>query len=137
MQGIRFALRSLSCIIAFALLTIIGCNDKPAPSSATTAGTHGPPKMKMTTPIPPSITTPDSVDTRIGTLTFRDGFPDDPTVQRVYDNLDFMRGVEAFMSGMPGASLVGMRRGFEKLGVTNGTVLIFENLLDSKSLFLT
>ena len=137
MQGIRFALRSLSCIIAFALLTIIGCNDKPAPSSATTAGTHGPPKMKMTTPIPPSITTPDSVDTRIGTLTFRDGFPDDPTVQRVYDNLDFTRGVQAFMSGMPGTSLVGMRRGFEKLGAINGNILVFENLLDSKSLFLT
>ena len=49
------------------------------------------PKMKMTTPIPPSITTPDSVDTRIGTLKFFDGFPDDATVQKVMDNLDFMR----------------------------------------------
>jgi hypothetical protein len=32
------------------------------------------PKMKMSTPIPPSITTPESVDTRIGTLKFFDGF---------------------------------------------------------------
>jgi len=95
------------------------------------------PTMKMTTPIPPSITTPDSVDTRIGTLKFFDGFPDDSTVQKVYDNLDFMRGVEAFMGGMPGTSLVGMRTGFEKLGAVNSTILIFENLLDSKSLFLT
>ncbi len=53
-----------------------------------------PPKMKMTTPIPPSITTPDSVDTRIGNLKFFDGFPDDATVQKVYDNLDFERGVQ-------------------------------------------
>src|ERR1700735_5336747 len=95
------------------------------------------PKMKMTTPIPPSITTPESVDTRIGTLKFFDGFPDDATVEKVYDNLDFSRGVQAFLSGMPGASLVGMRTGFQKLGVINGTVLLFENLLDSKSLFLT
>src|SRR3984885_32763 len=95
------------------------------------------PKMKMTTPIPPSITTPESVNTRIGTLKFFDGFPDDSTVQKAYDNLDFMRGVEAFLSGMPGASLVGMRTGFQKLGATNGTILLFENLLDSKSLFLT
>ncbi len=48
-----------------------------------------PPKMKMTTPIPASITTPDSVDTPIGTLKFFDGFPDDATVEKVYDNLDF------------------------------------------------
>jgi hypothetical protein len=41
------------------------------------------------------------------------------------------------MSGMPGASLVGMRRGFEKLGAINGNILVFESLLDSKSLFLT
>jgi hypothetical protein len=95
------------------------------------------PKMKMTTPIPASITTPDSVETRIGTLKFFDGFPDEPTVQMVYDNLDFQRGVEAFLSGMPGASLVGMRTGFRKLGVLNNNIFLFENRLDSKSLFLT
>jgi len=37
------------------------------------------PKMKMTTDIPESITTPDSVETRIGTLKFFDGYPDDAT----------------------------------------------------------
>ena len=40
------------------------------------------------TDIPPAITIPDSVDTRLGTLKFKDGFPDDATVQKVYDNLD-------------------------------------------------
>ena len=95
------------------------------------------PKMKMTTDIPPEITTPDSVETRLGTLKFFDGFPDDATVEKVMDNLDFSRGVQAFLSGMPGASLVGMRTGFQKLGAINGSILIFENLLDSKSLFLT
>jgi hypothetical protein len=61
------------------------------------------PKMKMTTAIPPSITTPDAVETRLGTLKFFDGFPDDQTVEKVMDNLDFSRGVQAFLSGMPGA----------------------------------
>ncbi len=61
------------------------------------------PKMKMATDIPPDITTPDSVETRIGTLNFFDGFPDDATTQKVYDNLDFQRGVEAFLTAMPGA----------------------------------
>ena len=38
-----------------------------------------PPKMKMTTDIPVSITTPDKVKTRIGTLEFFDGFPTEAT----------------------------------------------------------
>src|SRR5580704_16367801 len=127
MQNTRLVRPSFGCIIAFALIT----------ATAISTQAQTPPKMKMTTPIPPSITTPDSVDTPIGTLKFFDGFPDDATVQKVYDNLDFSRGVQAFMSGMPGTSLVGMRKGFEKLGAINSSILIFENLLDSKSLFLT
>jgi len=106
-------------------------------SSGTGYAQTAPPKMKMATPIPPSITTPDSVDTSIGTLKFFDGFPDDATVQKVYDNLDFQRGVQAFLSGMPGTSLAAMRTGFAKLGALNNNILIFENRLDSKSLFLT
>jgi hypothetical protein len=101
---------------------------------------HGqtPPKMKMTTPIPPQITTPDSVETRLGTLNFFDGFPDDATVEKVYDNLDFERGVQAFLTAMPGASVYGLREGIRSEGGTdNQTVLITETLMDSKSLFLT
>src|SRR5580658_4690636 len=95
------------------------------------------PAMKMTTDIPSVITTPGSVATRLGTLNFFDGFPDDATVEKVMDNLDFSRGVQAFLSGMPGTSLVGMRTGFQKLGAINGSILLYENLLDSRSLFLT
>jgi hypothetical protein len=43
--------------------------------------------MTRTTDIPPQITTPTSVETRIGTLKFLDGFPDDKTTQLVYDKL--------------------------------------------------
>ena len=86
------------------------------------------PKMKMTTPIPHEITTPDRVDTRLGTLKFFDGLPDAETVQKVYDNLDFQRGIEAFLNAMPGASANAMRNGMRGQGVNNQTVLIFENL---------
>jgi len=97
-----------------------------------------PPKMKMTTDIPEAITTPDSVETRLGTLKFFDGFPDDATTQKVYDNLDFMRGVEAFLNAVPGASAEGFRTGWATQGADNNqTVLIMENLMDSKSLYLT
>jgi hypothetical protein len=97
-----------------------------------------PPRMKMTTDIPESITTPDRVETRIGTLSFFDGFPDDATTQKVYDNLDFMRGVEAFLNCVPGASAEGFRTGWATQGADNNqTVIIMENLMDSKSLYLT
>jgi len=93
--------------------------------------------QKMKTDIPKSITTPDSVETRLGTLTFRDGFPDDATVQKVYDNLDFSRGVQVFLTAMPGASLVAMRHALREVGAVDGTVAIAETLLDSKALWLT
>jgi hypothetical protein len=94
--------------------------------------------QKMKTDIPQSITTPDTVETRLGTLKFRDGLPDDATIQKVYDSLDFQRGVQAFLTAMPGASLVAMRHALRELGAVNGaTVPIAETLLDSKALWLT
>lgn len=96
------------------------------------------PKMKMTTDIPESIKTPASVETRIGTLNFFDGYPDDATTKLVYDNLDFMRGVEAFLNCVPGASAEGFRTGWASQGADNNqTLIVMEDLMDSKSLYLT
>ena len=66
--------------------------------------------QKYKTNIPPAIVAPDSIDTRLGVLKFKDGVPDDATVQKVYDNLDFQRGVQAFLTAMPAASLAAMPR---------------------------
>ena len=43
--------------------------------------TTKPPKMKMTTEVPPGIATPDKLETRLGTLTLFDGVPDKATAQ--------------------------------------------------------
>lgn len=94
-------------------------------------------RPKMATDIPASITTPDRVETRLGTLRFFDGLPDEETVQKVYDNLDFQRGVQAFLTSVPAASAHAMRAGIRTLGPDNQTVLIAESLVDSRSLFLT
>ena len=94
-------------------------------------------KPRMATDIPASITTPDSVETRLGTLRFFDGFPDEATVHTVYDNLDFQRGVEVFLSAMPAASMSAIRSGLGAFGPYNRTVLIAETLLDARSLVLT
>ena len=93
---------------------------------------------KYAAKVPPSIQTPDTVQTRIGTLKFFDGLPDEETVQKVYDNLDFGRGVEAFMAGMPAASVYALCEGFDEAGFgPNKGIGITESLADARSLFLT
>ncbi len=88
--------------------------------------------------IPAEIMTPDSVDTRIGRLEFFDGFPTTATTRTVYDNLDFLRGVEVFLNFIPMASLEGVRRGLTGFGATApNKVVIFDGLMDSNPLFLT
>jgi hypothetical protein len=95
------------------------------------------PELKMTTDIPKEITTPEKVETRLGTLKFNGGYPDAATIEKVYNNLDFQHGVDVFLNTMQGASLVALRRGLKQLGCVDGTVGVFNTLMDSKSLFLT
>ena len=88
--------------------------------------------------IPESILTPDHVETPIGDLNFFDGMPDEATVQKVYDNLIFMRGVEAFLSGIPATSIEAIRLGCVEMGAKRASdVVIFDKLMDSDPLFLT
>jgi hypothetical protein len=94
-------------------------------------------KYKMTTDIPESIITPDEVETRLGTLKFFDGLPDDATVQKVYDNLDFMRGVEVFLNTLSAASSLGSFNGLRSVGADNQTVVLHEDRVDAKTLLLT
>lgn len=96
------------------------------------------PAPKYSAKVPPYIMTPDTVETRIGTLKFFDGLPDPETVQKVYDNLDFARGVEAFLTGMPAASVYAFCEGLSQVGVKrNGVIGITEDLVDARGLWLT
>jgi len=88
--------------------------------------------------VPARITTPDAVRTRIGTLRFRDGAPDAATARLVFDQIDFSRGIEAFLRGMSATSVHAICRGLEQAGVkTNQAIGVTEQLLDARSLFLT
>ncbi len=88
--------------------------------------------------LPAGIATPDRVETRLGTLEYWDGVPTEQTAKLLYDNLDFLRGVETFLNGIPAASLEAIRRGMESVGATRSNqVLIFDELMDSTPLFLT
>ena len=93
---------------------------------------------KFSAKIPPYIMTPETVETRIGTLKFFDGQPDAETVKKAYDNLDYVRGVEAFLSGMPAASVYALCEGISGAGVKRNTGIgIMEDLMDARSIFLT
>lgn len=93
--------------------------------------------MKMTTKIPPEITTPDSVETSLGTLKFFDGLPDQDTVQKVFDNLDRMRGVHVFLNTLAPASLLANIEGLKSVGCDNYSAVIHEDRVDAKTLLLT
>jgi hypothetical protein len=85
-----------------------------------------------------SISTPNEVETSIGTLKFLDGAPLPETARKVYDYLDTARAADAFLKGMPGASVSALMEGAHSLGAVEAhEVMIFDKLMDAKSLFLT
>jgi len=93
---------------------------------------------KMTTPIPASLTAPDSVDSSIGTLEYFDGVATPDTVSNVYDYLDRSRAVEVFLNSIPTMSMEAIRVGQIAAGAdTSNKICIFDTLMDSTSLVLT
>jgi len=88
--------------------------------------------------IPEKIMTPDKVETSIGTLEFFDGMPKPDTVDKLYDNLLLMRGVDTFLNGIPVTSIEGLREGHVELGVERSNqFIIADQLFGSAPLFLT
>ena len=92
---------------------------------------------QSTTRIPAVITTPDKVESRIGTLEYKDGVPTVETAERVRDTLDFTRALNAYNNSFRGASAYAIGKGFQSAGAEDNSILIFSKLLDSRSLFLT
>jgi hypothetical protein len=87
--------------------------------------------------LPLSLVTPDKVETRIGTLDFKDGAPSKATLEKVYNNLDYTYAFRAFMDNLRGVSIHALRAGMMSIGMKNNEVVIFDQLMDAKSLFLT
>lgn len=84
-----------------------------------------------------SLGAPDAVQTRIGTLEFEDGAPTAETAAKVYDALDFTRALNVYNNSFRGASALAIAKGFEGIGAEPGDVVIFSELMDANSLFLT
>jgi hypothetical protein len=74
--------------------------------------------------IPSQITTPDSVETRRGTLQFRDGMPDQETAAKLYDELDYIHAADTFLNGIAAVNMWALRKGFIDAGVTLALVRV-------------
>jgi hypothetical protein len=94
-------------------------------------------EYKMTTPIAPGVAVPDKMETSIGALHLSDGVPDTETTKTIYDNLDRSRALQAYLLGFPIVNQAGMRATERGFGPQNYTDVIWENLVDSKTVELT
>ena len=94
-------------------------------------------EYKMTTPIAPGVAVPDEVGTSIGTLQLVDGVPTEETVDKIYDNLDRSRALQAYLLALPIVNQASMRATLRSFGPDNYTDVIWEDLVDSKTVELT
>lgn len=90
--------------------------------------------FKMTTPIAPGVATPDRLETSIGPLNLIDGFPTPDTIEKIYDNLDRSRALQAYLLAIPIVNQAGMRESLRKFGPVNTTNVIWENLVDPRTI---
>ena len=122
-------------LIALAGITSFSCQQNNGDKAVESVA---PPEMKMTTEIPDGISTPNKLNTEtIGELNFFDGVPLPETEDKVYDYIDLHNAVDAYVKGIHIASMEAMKRGLLSLGPANTTAFLFEELMDSKSLWLT
>ncbi len=105
--------------------------------AAATAQAQTAPKTKKATEIPAGIATPDKLETRLGALEFFDGFPTDASVQKLYDNLDFQRAVQAYLLAIPAVNQAAMRKALLQWGPANTTMPIWEDLVFPRTVGLT
>jgi hypothetical protein len=84
-----------------------------------------------------SLSTPDNVETSIGTLEFQDGVPTVEAAEKVYDTLDFTRALNVYNNSFRGASALAIKKGLQSIGAESGNIAIASELLDANSLFLT
>lgn len=116
----------------FLILALLSCNEEGKKRQVSES------KAEIE-PVKKHIVTPSVVESeRLGKLLYFDGYPSEETVKKVYDNLDFNRGMEVFLNGLPAASVEALVDGFKGAGIDAlGKFGIFEDLMDSKSIFLT
>ena len=74
----------------------------------------------------------------IENLNYVNGYPTDKTSQILYDEMDLQRATQAYLWGFPLVSAASIRRGlFNDLGLNYNDIVLYENYLDTKSIWFT
>jgi len=87
--------------------------------------------------IPAEMHTPDVIETGLGQFTSKDGAPTQDTAKKVRGFLTFTNGRNVDNNNFRGASACAIPQGFQSIGAQDNSVVIFSELMDSNSLFLT
>jgi hypothetical protein len=83
-------------------------------------------------------TVPETLETRIGPLTFERGYPTEETAQKLFDELDYQRAVQAFLWAYPAVSFEALRIGTKRdLGAELNDLIIADKFADANGLWLT
>jgi hypothetical protein len=121
------------CAALAAVIIVAAC----AGTAQQVTGAPAAPEYRYSTAMPPGVATPNKVETSIGTLNLSNGYPDADTVQKVYDNLDRSRALQAYLLAIPIVNQASMRASLRMFGPDNQTNVIWENLVDSRTVELT
>jgi len=92
---------------------------------------------EMTTPVAPGVASPEFLETSIALLWLEDCVPTDWSTDKIYDNLDRSRALQAYLLGIPIVNQLSMRNTLKDYGAINTTDVIWEDLVDSKTVELT
>ena len=66
------------------------------------------------------------------------GYPTKDTVTKLNDEMDFQRAMQAYLWSFPAVSNASIQASvFRDLGATYNDMIVFDNFLDTKSVFLT
>ena len=95
------------------------------------------PNLKYSTPIEPGVAVPDKIESSIGTLNLSYGYPSADTVEKIYDNLDRSRALQAYLMAIPIVNQAGMRDSLAQFGPANQTDVLWEGLVDPRTVELT
>jgi hypothetical protein len=87
--------------------------------------------------VPKFIPTANSVETRIGKLEFKQGFPTEETKRKVFDEIDYQRAVQAYLWAYPAVSFQSIMMEAKRFGNDLNDLWIADNFVDPKSLWLT
>ena len=120
--------------LAFAAALVLAADQG---STQPLTGAPAMPQYKYSTPMPPGVATPDKLETSIGTLHLSGGYPSAETMEKIYDNLDRSRALQAYLLGIPIVNQISMRDTLRKFGPDNQTDVIWENLVDARTVELT